>query len=56
MTDKPATTDREERMAEALQRIASWADAYPLVAVTEPELLRHVITQVGHIAKGALQP
>jgi hypothetical protein len=75
--DNPETTEREERMEEALHRIASWADAYPLTVFPEPDLkrarevleaagmtldaisadaMRHVITQVGHIAKGALQP
>lgn len=73
------TTEREDRMEEALHRIAQWADAYPLYAFPEPDAayyakarevleangmtldclsadaMRHVITQVGHIAKGALE-
>jgi hypothetical protein len=79
MTDKSDTAAREDRMEEALHRIASWADAYPLPVFPEPDkayyarahavltangmtldrlsaaAMRHVITQVGHIAKGALQ-
>lgn len=73
------TKAREDRMEEALFRIASWADAYPLPVFPEPDVayykraaevlkahdmtldrlsaaaMRHVITQVGHIAKGALK-
>lgn len=71
-------TAREDRMEEALRRIAVWADAYPLQAFPEPDAayyakarevleangmtldrlsadaMRHVITQVGHIAKRAI--
>lgn len=79
MPSNPETTAREYRMEEALHRIASWSDAYPLPVFPEPDkayyskarevleangmtldrlsaaAMRHVITQVGHIAKGALQ-
>ena len=72
------TTAREERLEEAMHRIASWADAYPLAVFPEPDkayyakahevlvangmtldrlsaaAMRHVITQVGKIAKDAL--
>ena len=64
-----------EGLEEALQRIATWADAYPLSVFPEPDLeraaavlkaagmtldaisasaMRHVITQVGDIARKAL--
>lgn len=73
------TTAREDRLEEALDRIARWADAYPLAVFPEPTpdyyarahevltahgmtldrlsaaAMRHVITQVGKIAKEALQ-
>lgn len=69
---------REERLEDALVRIAQWAEAYPLAAFPEPDAayykraaevlqangmtldrlsaaaMRHVITQVGDIAKTAL--
>lgn len=69
---------RIETLEEALRRIATWADAYPLDMFPEPDkayyakarevleahgmtldrlsaaAMRHVITQVGHIAKEAL--
>lgn len=78
MTSKSQTTDREDRLEDALHRIASWSDAYPLPVFPEPDAayyakarevleangmtldrlsaaaMRHVITQIGHIAKGAL--
>lgn len=31
------TTEREDRMEEALHRIASWAEAYPLEVFPEPD-------------------
>jgi hypothetical protein len=67
-----------DRLREALHRIASWAQAYPLDMFPEPDSdylkraamvlaangmtldrisasnMRHVITQVGHIARAAL--
>jgi hypothetical protein len=79
MSDKLPTTAREDQLEEAMHRIASWADAYPLDVFPEPDAayyrkaaevlsangmtldrlsaaaMRHVITQVGHIAKGALK-
>lgn len=69
---------RIEKLEEALQRIAAWADAYPLQVFPEPSAfyyahaaqvltangmaldllsaaaMRHVVTQVGKIAKDAL--
>lgn len=74
MSDQPIDT-----MEEALFRIASWADAYPLQVFPEPDAayyakadvvlrandmtldrlsaaaMRHVITQVGKLAKEALE-
>lgn len=68
-------TTYAEGLEEALQRIATWADAYPLSVFPEPDLeraaavlkaagmtldaisasaMRHVITQVGDIARKAL--
>lgn len=32
--------EREQRLEEALQRIAQWADAYPLRAFPEPDMAR----------------
>jgi hypothetical protein len=72
------TTDRTERLEEALHRIAQWSDAYPLSVFPEPTdayydracevltargmsldrltaaAIRHVIAQVGQIARDAL--
>jgi hypothetical protein len=71
-------TNREERMAEALERIVQWPEAYPLKVFPEPTkeyyakahevlqangmtldrlsaaAMRHVITQVGKIARAGL--
>lgn len=50
--------DRIERLEEALRRIADWAEAYPLQVSLDrlsASAMRHVITQVGKIAKDALE-
>lgn len=36
----PTEIERLERLEEALQRIADWADAYPLEVFPEPDLKR----------------
>jgi len=70
-----STHDRIEQLEDALRRIATWAEAYPLEVFPEPDMvkahlvlkahgmtldaitanaMRHVITQVGHIAREGL--
>ena len=80
MTNNELTELRIARMEEALRRIASWADAYPMTVFPEPDgvylakahevlkangmtldrlsawAMRHVITEVGDIAKAAIKP
>jgi hypothetical protein len=56
-----AEADRMNRLEEALHRVAFWAEAYPESAFPEPSLdrlaaasMRHVVTQIAHIARTAL--
>ena len=73
-----AEQDRMDRLEEALHRVASWEEAYPLSAFPEPSgdyyrrarevleangmtldriaaaSMRHVVTQIAHIARWAL--
>ncbi len=46
--------ERIDKLEEALHRIVSWSDSYPLAAISGANM-RHVIEGVGEIAREALE-
>jgi hypothetical protein len=48
-----ADDEHEERMADALRRIQSWCDAYPIEAFPEPDL-KAIREKIGDSAMSAL--